>query len=409
MKKNIVLVMVVLALLVAPAFADPTFSGEFKYTMVYDLDDDAKTADQPWEKVGSKASIAFGTDLDDFTSVTAEMKADEDKEVKVQNLILSQDLTGVLGIEGPVTFSYKLGVQDYEVQNNAIMGDADAKVGTMVVLADDATADNPRKGSDSKLFGFVSTIGIMDVLNIDVVAYPETLLDDMKNDEEFGVNVYGTFGPVALSAYYVKSVPFEYRNGDNDDDLDNKGDMAGFNSLVTFSDNFSASVLVEARLEDKGTDVEGSKAVEKTTTKAGVAAAYTLGGLTTKLGADVAKLGADDFDLVDNLDVDLILGYALDTFNAGFELKTSLDDFAAESSAKVKFDYTIADAKFFASAKAKTLKDFKAEEDLAYDFGVSYAAGAATFNVGYANGADTLDTIDKNHDNGVFFQVVASF
>ena len=443
MKKNIVLAMIVLAILVAPAFAEPAFHGEASYSLVYEQDKeknaDGTQDDKQWEDLDNNASVKFDAELDEFTTLSAEIKGDEGKAVEVETMILSQDLTGFLGIEGPVSFSYKLGKQEWKPQDYGLMKDPDAHAGLLVeAKTKDIVDDNGFKkevvkvcpveggldfvvGDDSNMVGFVATIGIMDALNIDVAVYPTTYLNEAKNDSEFGVNVYGTFGSAKVSAYYTQSVPYLFvEDTDDDDAKDDKGDMLGFNAEYAINDAFLVSALVETRLADEITvenlDIDFPA---DATTFVALAGSYTMDGLVVKLGADVSDLGADkiegadkkaeDWNVVDALDVDLDVEYTLADLTLGFVTETSLNDFAVDSNAKVTAKYAIADATLFASAKMKQFKDFKAKDHLEYDLGASYAAGAVTFTGGYTENADTLDILDDDHEKGFFFQVKASF
>lgn len=440
MKKNIVLVMVVLALLVVPAFAEPTFSGEAKYTLVVN-NDVADGTDIQWEDMSNNAKINFDAQMDDFTSLSAEVKADQGKALEVQTMVFSQDLTGALGIDGPVSFSYKLGKQDYAPKNYSLTKEPDAKVGVLVekvteevwttkavkddndviigytTVKEDVDVKNGNliKGSDSSMLGFVATIGIMDALNIDVAVYPTVFLNEAEKDEELAINVYGAFGNVEASVYYTKSVLYNYCKDTDDDGMkDDKGDMFGFNAKATF-DALAVSALVETRLEDEGVD----KKVEKATSKAAVAATYDFGDLDLKLGVDVAGIGNDkhsvndtkevDWNVKDAADVDLNVDYVMDALTAGLAVEGSLDDFAGNSNAKLTVKYALGNATFFAAGKATQFKDFKAEDHFKYDLGVSSSIGAATYAVGYNNGIDTLDTLADEGDKGFFFQVKASF
>ena len=446
MKKNIVLAMIVLAILVAPAFAEPAFHGEASYSLVYEQDSKAKNADgtdadKQWEELDNNASIKFDAELDEFTTLSAEIKGDEDKAVEVESMVLSQDLTGFLGIEGPVSFSYKLGKQEWEVKDYGLMKDPDAHAGLLVEAKTKEIVDaNGFKkeevkvfpvvagidipvGDDSNMVGFVATIGIMDALNIDVAVYPSTLLNEEENDSEFGVNVYGTFGSAKVSAYYTQSTPYVYCEDTDDDDMkDDKGDMLGFSAEYAINDAFLVSALAETRLADKY--IGGFDQLKDPITGVALAGSYTMDGLVVKLGADVTELGADkikadkdkdgndtleDWNVVDALDVDLEVEYTLADLTLGLEADTSLNDFAVDSDAKVTAKYVIADATLFASAKMKQFKDFKAKDHLEYDLGASYAAGAVTFTGGYTKNADTLDILDDDHEKGFFFQVKASF
>ena len=439
MKKNIVLVMVVLALMVAPILAESPFSGEFNYTLVYDNDAEEGT-DKQFEDFDNSAKIKINAQIDEFTSISSKVSADEGDALEVDEMVLSQDLTAALGIEGPVSVSYKLGLQTWTPEDYSIIKEADAEIGVDVEHKKSKTKyhnfgleiKEPKdlQGDDSDMFGFVTTLGIMGVANVDLAFYPKGLLNEAEYDEEMAVNVYGTFGLADVSVYYARSALFNFVDGDGDL-IDECGDMFGFNALGHFN-GFDVSVLFETQLEDTYyknvvvTDADGFKTVgteeEATTTDAvsrfAVAGTYTYNNITAELGADVCKIGVDklkvkdemvDWNIMDATDVDLKVTYKQDALSTKFKVNTSFDDLAAKSKASVEVKYALEKAELFASAEMKKFKDFEAKEDLAFDLGATVNAGVMEYTFGYTDGADTQDVIDDDHEKGLFFHLTTSF
>ena len=405
MKKNVVLGLVVLALIASPLLADPVFSGSFTYGFTFEKKSNL------WEDTSNSAKLDFGAKISDYTSLNAVVSADEGDPLEVGTMVFSQDLTGALGIEGAVAISYKLGAQSYTPANYGIYKEPSAEVGVEVGDKTDTRdvpsaggtyeetfvvvhPDGANRGSDSTEIGLITTLKFAELVNVDLAFYPTTYLNEIDDDEEFAVNLYGNFGPSNLSVYYTVSDTFAQVDSDGDL-IDGNGDFLGFNADVGFGD-----VLVSVNFE-RDMDAE--------TQWFALAGKYTMGGLTAKLGYDVGGIGKDDFDFVDGSDVDVDLAYAIDAFNIALDLNGSLDDFAAKSNVAVKMDYTMAAAKFFAKVKMGKFKDFKSEDDLTYDLGLTYTVDTMAFSLGYTNGSDSQDIIDDDHEKGIFAVVQASF
>lgn len=437
MKKNLVLALVALAFLAVPVMAEPTFSAEVDYGFVFNPDPDQafdypdddnggnpieiQDVDSDWQDLDNSVSVTFDGTISDFTSISAKIKGDEDDKVEVDTLILTQDVTGALGLDGAVDFTLKLGKQKFAPKDYGMMKDPDAEVGVFVEADGDKVfwldgVEPDTKipgeefggilytipvGDDSNYVGFVTSFLIVDMLNIDLALYPSTYANEVVGDEEFGLNIWGEFGDAKVSAYYVVSNQWDFvEDVDDDDALDYNGDFFGLNTEVTLGDAIVSGLYEIALSKDIN---------DKMVSKAALAGSYTLSDVTFKLGTDVENLGAEDADFVDNTDVDFKVAYAADSFNVGTSLEASLDDFAAESELAFNADYTLDAAKFFAKINFATFKDFKAEDHLEYDLGVTYTLDTVAYSLGYANDSDSQDIIDDDHETGVFFLVKASF
>lgn len=460
MKKNIVLSMIALTLLVVPALAEPTFGGAFSYGFHFDIDPDDDGVDSTiFEEGDHNASIEFTAAISDFTSLSAKIKGDDDAEVKVEHMILTQDVTGALGIDGPVAFGFKVGKQSYTPPDYSHFHDPDFTVGIDVVpekedktiyVKDGNTPSDPEhyevtaqqvkvhealkdvingenrvisakyQGEDSKEIGFVITFDLLEgVLKLDGILYPKSLMDDDEDTTEAGVTLYGSVGPVNYAAYYVKSDRFdasEYHVIDSakrpvpvtlvdsaGDTIDEEGDSTGLNFDLTFGD-FVATVFADYDLDEE-------------TAKVAVSAGYTIVGLTATVGADIENIGIEkkdngnvDWAAKDNLDVDLDLAYAIGGFETKVEFRSSLDDFELESDVKLTLAYTLGDLVLYGAAKMGQFKDFDVKDHLTYEAGLQYTLDSVAFNLGYTNDSDYKAYYDDpDHKKGIYFNVSTSF
>lgn len=450
MKKNVVLGMIVLGLLVVPALAEPTFSGSFSYGFHYDPEaDDTKKI---FEEGDHDASIDFTAAISEYTSLSAKMDGDSGGNVEVDHMILSQDVTGALGVDGPLGFSYKVGKQNYAPPDYSHFKDPGAEVGVQVsgsmdeVLVqhdldgDTATPDvwvvtkadklyttttqvvdasgnpvvdsagNPvyltkPRGSDANEIGLVLTFDLLDgTAMLDAAVYPKSFMDDNDDTMELGITLSGKAGPAEYAVYYAKSEEFAYVDSDGDT-IDGDGDVVGANLKLTFGD-FVATVLGEYDLD------EGQEAA-----LAAISAGYSIAGLTATVGADLAKIGIAkedngnvEWEAMDNLDVDLDLGYTIAGFETNVEFRSSLDDFSPNSSAKLTAAYTLGDLVLYGAAKMGTFKDFEVKDDLTYEAGLTYTLDNVAFNVGYTNGSDYKAYYDSpDHKKGVYLNITTSF
>ena len=399
MKKNIVLAMVVLAMLVVPAFATPSFSGEFSWATVYDFDADG---DKGWEDLSNGVEVDLSADMSDFTSLEAVIAGDEGDVVEVDTMILSQDLTGALGIDGPVTFEYSVGMQDYEVQSFSIMEDPSAVVGVTVEANEDGDVNDDDAtlvvGEDSKLVGMVATIGMMGLVNVDVALYPSTYTNELAGDEEFAVNVYGEFGPAEVSVYYVASEEFDFCvDSDDDDIIDEAGQYFGFNAGAAFG-AVEASVMFEYDIEEE-------------TSVLALAGAYEVAeDIAVEAGIVTEDLGDDDFDFAECSAVEVKAEAAVDALEVEFGVEAGdLSELAAETEVSLALAYELGDLTLYTAVQLGTLKDFDAEDDLTYEIGATVDVDSVTYNLGYMNGSDEFSIEDDDVEKGLYLSVTASF
>ena len=421
MKKNVVLTLLVFAIMAVPMFAEPSFSGSFSYGLNYDFEhEEGGKFSEVWEGIDNNIEIDFEATLSDFTSLTASVSGDEDDKVTVGTLVLSQDLTGALGMTGDFGFSYKVGKQTFAPEVYTCLKYPDAEVGNNVTaityketvevdidgekhqVVVEKELENPRggiRGSGEGELGFVGTIALFETINVSVALYPQTYMDEEKKNEEFGVNLHGAFGDLEVSAYYCKS-------DENPDyvnkfgwQIDYSGNLMGANAKYTFGDA-AVSAFVETNNDSK-------------TTWVALAGSYKLNDFTFKAGFDVNGFGKDDFDLKDSTDVDVRVDYDNDALNVGLRFDGSLDDFTAKSWYRARVGYTISDTTVYGQMWVAGLKDVDLKERASYEAGLKHTIDNVTFNAGYVsnNFWTAWKAFDHpcTHPQGVFFNVKASF
>jgi hypothetical protein len=258
MKKTIVLLTIVLALIAAPVFAETGFSGavEFKYGTDFDNFD---------TDTGNDTTISLDGKVGEFSTISVGIEADGDSAATATLMTLSQDVTGALGIDGPVSFTYKMGKQTYSPADySGVAGyeDAgiDAKIGQKWAAGDTAV-----EFTTDSMLGTVLTFGFADMIMLDVAVYPasyfeiaDPIFGEVDTYTEIGINLYGTFGPAQVSAYFVGS-PYtsliEDVTDPDSDAIDENGKMMGANAGLTF-DALKVGIVWETKLSNEYVDWE---------------------------------------------------------------------------------------------------------------------------------------------------------
>jgi hypothetical protein len=376
MKKTIVLLTIVLALVAAPVFAESGFSGSVEFKYGTDFSDFATDT-------GNDTTISLDGTVGEFSTISVGIEADENSSASATLMTLSQDVTGALGVEGPVSFAYKMGKQTYQPADySGVAGyeDAgrDAKIG-QGYEADDADF------TTNSMLGTVLTFGFADMIMVDAVVYPASYFEkaaDAANGyfaadtfAEFAVNVYGTFGPAQVSVYYTMS-NLSYLS-DGDDPIDENGDMIGAN-LGLVIDALSVGVLWETDLEKDfqfGAGVTGTKLMN---TEVGVAAQYAIGSVTPGIAFKTAFYDGSDFAEASGLGLNVTWA-AAEMFNVTAAVKNSFvfDDFANTIGYEAGVDYTLDGVKY--SVGYTDGSEFAAYDAELSDTGNMYVKVGASF------------------------------
>jgi hypothetical protein len=351
MKKTIVLMTIVLAILAAPVFAEVTASGDvdFRFGM---------NGDVYAEKNDNDVTLNLGATIGDFTSVTVEMSATnetgESDAVTLDQMVLTQDVTGALGVDAPVGVAMSFGVTDFmPKQYQAVAGYGDFEY-------DDDMAD-PYTYNVIGEAGTIMTkasISIVDMVTVDVAMY-EPGVEFMSDAMQFGINAYGTFGMVDASVSYLKFADEMFSIGVNAAaaPVDGLEVGAGFTQANDGTETYSAF---------------------------GVSAAYTIDALTAGVAMKSIMSSVDS-----PLEFGDVTNYAV---NVNYMVTEELKAFAA---AKITGDMSPVDTDL--------------ADTLGYEVGASYVLDGVTYSLGYTDASDYVAYDAGGEDGNVFFRVQASF
>ncbi len=362
MKKTIVLLTIVLAFVAAPVFAETTsaFSGEVEYAFGSDFSDYKEDLD-------SIGKISLTGQVGEFTTITLsyEMEADSDGSgdttndawLNTTNLILTQDVTGALGVDGPISFAYALGKQDFEVADySAVAGYGDFE-------ADAET---------NSALGLKMTIGATEMFNADVVVYPKSYYD---GKEEFALNAYGTVSMIDYSAYVVMNNAYDVSDLNDD-----------FPSITTDMIFYGVNVGAVIDALSVGVLFEGVSVEEESLGKFGVAGKYQVteefsAGLAFGTKFTSVDTGKDFSD------------YSAIGINVNYDFSEAFGVWAAAILNNLNFDNDFYDDIFGYELGAKAMLD-----------GVTYSAGWT-----YKSDYQAFDASSMCPDGNIFFKVAASF
>ncbi len=189
MKKAFMLVAAI-AMLAAPVFAEITVSGEFEMLWSHEFTEDVASETYTDDNENS-VELDLGVEVGEFTTVSMTFKAEPTVAVPKANVAvdawkISQDITGALGMDGAV---------DVTVATGNITFDAKQYVADFHEFGEYDT--------DGNSVDFMVTLGLMDMLTVELGLYPVSYAGP-SDDFDFGVNVYGVFGPVSIAASFVK-------------------------------------------------------------------------------------------------------------------------------------------------------------------------------------------------------------
>lgn len=344
MKKTFVILTIVLAILAAPVFAEVTASGEVNFQFMTDFDDNYS------EVVDSNDLIInLGGTVGEYTSISAEFEAEfadtdgdltdglddgdaTSRAVSMNAATVTQDITGALGIQAPVSLAVTFGIDGFspEEYNDMAYGDFDK----------DGEVD---PGTIMTKF----SIGIMDMVTIDAAYFEEY---------KMGFNAYGTFADmVDVSVYFLKDFTTSAWDFSAIVPPDAEDPYAiGFNTGVTVMEGLKVGAGIEYGAWDTDADIENAMAY-------GLSVVYTgVEGLTVELGTNTTSY-------------------------------EDADDFAEQTSVKTGVAYALTDMFSVTGAfgvSALDAGDDEFEDVVLYEVGAKAAIDGMTYNVGYALGSD---------------------
>lgn len=293
MKKAIMLTAAAIAMISAPLFAEITVSGEFEAQMSYEFNDtlyseeylDASTPLVGTQDGDNDIQFNIETKIGEFTSIDVDIDAEAGQDVFFNEMSLTQDFTGALGLDTPVTLSYTIGNSDGEAYQYYDELDPVALIG----------------GNELDL-NF--TIGLMDMVNVQLNLVPSSYTEDAAGADrgnEFGVAAYGVFGPASVAVSYMYTDKAIAGTDIDDDLLRNTG--VEFNTVLDFSPVTVSAQLQMFNLNDD-TNALG------THIRSYVYAAYAMDmGLT--LGANFNNVSASDNETEEYIGFGADISYAV--------------------------------------------------------------------------------------------------
>jgi len=367
MKKTIVLLTIVLAIVAAPVFAEVTASGDIDLRFAYNADNYQEDSD-------NDVDVKLGATLSDFTSLSFNLSAINDVEaddnaVTLDDVTLTQDITGALGVDAGVGVAMTFGISSFEpkeYQGVAGYGDfeyADESGDFMIGDVDVMNILDP---------GTIMTqasLSVADMVTVDVAVY-EPGAEVASDFMQYGINAYGTFGMVDASAnvmmYTVDATSIGL-------DADEAVTAIGFNAAAAPIDGLK----VGAGVQSFGMDGENSGSY-------GLSAAYTMDALTA--------------------------GVAM---KSSFTSYDTDDEFADVTTLAFNVNYAVSDAAtVFAGVM---VPDLAGDGDLGYEVGAKYVLDGVSYIAGYTFTSDYMayapGFVDEDGENAgnVFVKIKASF
>ena len=336
MKKTFVILTIVLAILAAPVFAEVTASGEVNFAWTFNADDYAEYVDT------NDMVLDLGGTVGDYTSISAEFEAEyEDVDgdladttgssdaVSLNQATLTQDITGALGIDAPVSVAVTFGIDGLAgdpVNYNEVAGYGD--------FCSDGALD------PGTLMTKVS-LGV-DAFSIDAAMY---------EGNNFGVNAYGNVADMAdVSVYFFNEATAGWKAiGDL---TPVEPSVFGVNAGATVMEGLVVGAGMETASFDKIGDISSA-------TSYGVSAAYTMDALTAGVAlSSLTYKDAPDFAEVATVAV-----------NVNYAVNEMITAFAA-----VKSVLDAGDADF--------------EDVVCYEAGAKASIDSVTYTAGYTLGSD---------------------
>jgi hypothetical protein len=353
MKKLLVLA-TLLALVSGAVFAEtaPAFSGTFEYYVGYDFENEQQAYGM---SDNGEAIIAFNAVVDEWTTVDVEFSAAHGAaSVGINDFTMTNDITGALGVDGPVSVSVTWGKQTYEPAEYFDVANVNA-----VGLGSETNA----------YYGIVLDIGIMEMAHLKTFLMPSTYSDWTSVSDE------GTYTDPAFNVELQIMAM----------------DALKFN--VYFQRDVPASI-----------------------NEVGFTASYDLGMIQVGAGFEFQMEDTDVLPVINkNAALDLsVAATPIDPLTLGlsFGVGNLLEDaagdsqFAATSVVKfgAKFDATDA-ISLYAGVGLANFEDIQ----FSLDGGVMATLGAVTYTLGYDHNGMGFESNSDYIAQGLYFRVKADF
>ncbi|QEN08425.1 hypothetical protein EXM22_10675 [Oceanispirochaeta crateris] len=357
MRKTIVLLTIVLAILAAPVFAEVTASGSVEFGFAYNADNYSEYAD-------NEVDVNLGATVGEYTSIDANLSAAEDTSaldqvVYLDSMTLTQDITGALGMDAGFGLSATFGISSFEpMEYQAVAGYGDFE------YDDDSSELTTYNLIEGDTIMSMASISLEDMVTIDVAVY-EPGAEVMSDAMQFGINAYGTFGMVDASVSYLK--------------IADKTSIFGLNAAAMPMEDLTVGAGVSSYNYD-GDSITGF----------GVSASYTMDALTA--------------------------GFAMTSATTSLDTD---EEFGDVTNYAVNVNYMVSEAAtVFAGVMIAGDGDGNVDTDLAdtlgYEVGASYVLDGVTYSAGYTFDSDYtavngefMDGADRA--GNVFLKISASF
>lgn len=350
MKKLIILALV--ALVAGAAFAEtaPAFSGSFEYSSQFDFKNKEYVADD----AGGEAVVNFNGVVDEWSTVNVELQADSNTVLTLNQFTLTTDVTGALGVDGPVQFSLTWGGLTHEAA---------------IYQSKAGYADNEPQMETDTFIGAKFVFTIVEKVKIIVLLAPTTYTGGTWVGDDgvtplpseavlgFEVQFLGLVEGLDANVWYTSD---ENNLTVDSPDLSQFGVSAGYGS-----DMFDAGFVFIGNMHQGLDSIFGA-------------------GVSVKYKMDVFDIGAA-FALKDFSNLDLA-GAMLLGVNATWKaVPDTLDLFVAAT-----FDFN----------------DFGAS---GYEGGVKFYLGATTYVLGYDYQNAGYEGPDNTPDGGMYLKVSADY
>lgn len=407
MKKTFMLVAAI-ALLAAPVFAEITVSGQVEFVYEHELSDN-EAYDTYEDDDANSISFDLGIEIGEFTTLNTALAADmEDDDgqssVYLDGWSVTQDVTGALGVDGPITFSVEMG--DVSFSGTQYTDEFDA------LTSFDDEDQIYGEDMDGGAVDFTFAIGIMDMVTVELGFFPATFADSITNNDsdgtddtddtaddetatdvladQFGINIYGVFGPVSLATYLVVS------DGDMDMEINGLLDFApvevGFQLQIVEMEDDNALFY-----EDDGVTLLGLSAMDMQS--------YVYVTYTSDFGleATVEYFGytmINNFDMEFAVDAEYEIAVGSATVDANWGAFDMLSDLDMEIGVGVS--YPVSDAVELHAGYDIVYLLTDIANSMEINIGSDLEIGAMSYSVDY-----TLETEDS--DNGDELQHTVAF
>ena len=386
MKKTFVILTMVLAMLAAPVFAEITASGDADLRWGFNADSYSEYTDNDLD-------VNFGITVGEYSSVNVQLSAINDlpevetadgsnNTVTLDNMTVSQDVTGALGLELPVTVAVKFGI--------AGVGDDPVNYAELSGYC----MENDGVYSPDSLIGQVS-LG-MDAMTLRLSGWQDTVAAEL----------FGNVADVAdVSVYYF----MDGTAGMTDTLTDVVTAMAGSEATYTGVDSYVFGINGAASVMDGLT----------------VGAEFEM----VAFGDSTVTVGGTAYKISDALDVDSIsmsgfnVAYTMDALTAGLSITNTYCDYdeyemMENTSFGVTATYGVSEMiSVFGGVNAPfaTPDGVDMADALCYEAGASAAVDGVTYYAGYTLGSSwtaydaAMTDSDGERAGNAYFKVKASF